>query len=177
MNHKPQIVDFWGTELLFRAHQQDVQPLAIPERSKAYLIEVGVPIKLDAASQALGINLGPSDAVHYLAPVVQGRSEGSAHHCRLLGHSFEARICLREPDGVVVLIEDDGTATFLNSSIEQFVAFLCVYEKSTGQGAGLTRNDFAGLVSQLMNEYRSIDPAVFQDPNSWWAVVLEDMRY
>jgi hypothetical protein len=82
-------------------------------------------------------------------------------------------------DDVFIPFVEGDMERFVNSTVEQFGAFLMICwgrQKALLQADGnipLSRSLFAELKQKLYE----VDPAALLDENAFWAVFLEDMWY
>ena len=159
--------------------RERVEPLAIPERSKRYLLEVGLP----AGPLPFGNKLNTVSTLPTLAELYPERRDTldrSWEKARFLSHVNDTGIYLDEGDAGTVWQIDllgGGNATFGNSSVEQFGHFLAIlnrpdpaWEKSPPE---LRRQ----MLAAVRGELRRADPAALAGDNCYWAFALEDASY
>jgi SUKH-4 immunity protein len=164
-----EITRFWGIDNLQRWDEQTVQQTNLPESSKWFLANVGLPSKekwtfrFDASVKDL--------------PRLEGRPE-----CRIIGYDYDVPICADEARaGVVVSIEDScpNSERFVNSSVEQFGHFLTLYQEYRRIARHFTEDDLdeiTGLIDNVESRMRAGDSSAFETPNNWWPTILSQMR-
>lgn len=178
---------FWGPANLARVSPEQLQELRLPDSSKRFLRDVGLPINLRAASSACGVVLSLQDGAipqldRHIQSVGSKTNRGKRWSDWLrIGSAFEAHLCLHQPDGTVHRLEVNGDhpshAVFVNSSIEQFVLFLLEYEVLASKGGAEHRGSLKEAVATLEGRLRYIDERVFEDSENWWSVIIEEMEH
>jgi hypothetical protein len=161
---KSEILSCRGDDLV-RWSEAVVNPLAIPESSKTFLVEVGLP--------------RPSDPLW-----IYRFDDGQQTPARMPENINQVRIgsrprpvCLDEGNcGVVVMpyLKRD-MERFVNSTVEQLGAFLVLLQRL--QKEPLYAENERAIASIMEAEMRKTDAAAFQDDTCYWSVVIEEMRY
>ena len=158
------ILNSWSANDLRRWPVQCLRDVAIPEPSKSFLVEVGLPDYSDVGFQFHPLVGDP--------PRLAGRP-----HLRSIGHMQEsALVCLdEEADGRVMIV--DPSLRYLNSSVERFAACLILYLQyraiaQRSRPAEIPKEFDARLERDLLNA----DPTVFNDPENVWAVIVWEMK-
>lgn len=96
-----------------------------------------------------------------------------------LGTDHGAQIAAR-PDGQVqaLLPSSWGPARRVNATIEQLAGSLLILDRYLPQLAAAAQSEHIGpLVRRLSETLFSIDPTALSDQDTWWALVLEDIRH
>ena len=81
-------------------------------------------------------------------------------------------------DGIVWSTHCAGLlpSRFVNSSLEQFAAFLSVVPHRRRGLIDLDDNEAVRQVNDLVDELRLVDSAAFSDAATYWSVVVEQLR-
>ena len=161
---KSEIISCWGDDLV-RWSEAVVKSLAIPETSRTFLVEVGLP--------------RPSDPLWIYqfedGQQIPARMPENINHVRI--GSRPRPICLDEGNcGVVVMphLKRD-MERFVNSTVEQLGVFLVLLQRL--QKDPLYAENERAIVSIMEAEMRKTDAPAFQDDTCYWSVVVEEMRY
>jgi hypothetical protein len=160
------IVNFWGQENLKRWSENSLRDVAIPQPSKRFLIEVGLPYKEDWTLRF------DSEADHL--PRLPNRV-----NCRRIGFDDVVPVCLDEKrGGCVVAVETavGGSERFINSSVECFGEFLVLYQEYRKAARAVSEEEIVKFISGVEERMRKADPKAFDDPNNYWPVVVEQMN-
>jgi hypothetical protein len=158
------IVRFWGRDNLRRWSSDDLRDVAIPESSKSFLVDIGLPRRADWTMRF------DDDEARRLPRLPNKPSY------RRIGLDYNVPICLDEQrNGCVVLVEEDvGTERYINSSVELYGGFL-VYYHQCRLAARATTADLRLLVAATEQRMRNADPAAFRDVEDCWPVIIEHM--
>ncbi|MFD6080426.1 nucleic acid/nucleotide deaminase domain-containing protein [Streptomyces hydrogenans] len=150
---------------------------AVDDGVRALLEQVGVPLLVTpyftAAAETDGLTLGVFAGHH-------GRhaQEAQAAWARV-GTDGLAEMAV-STDGTVHAVFLGGVAPdmFVSSSLDVFLQSLAVLDRYLGVIAG-SRDlaDGAAAFRDLNSELRRTDPAAFEDRESWWPRVLDDVRH
>jgi hypothetical protein len=180
------IRSLWGTSL-YRFSRESLAPVSLPESSKAFLVDVGLPT-VTALSPGLGFKFSPEDVLAPFAELLDLSESEYSHQndwkrsrrYRSFGMSYEAYLCADEKDGAVYRVEtanvDSGLRVedrFLNSSIEQFTSFIAWLEKCS-QLCKAQAMTYPDSLKKLQAEFTTIDRKAMADIE-WWPAFLEEM--
>lgn len=160
------IMNFWGQENLKRWSESSLRGVAIPQSSKQFLIEVGLPYKEDWT-----LRFDP-EADHL--PRLPNRD-----NYRRIGFDDSVPVCLDEKrGGCVVAVEKEvgGLERFINSSVERFGEFLVVYQEYRKTARVVSEEEIIKLIPSIDERMRKTDPNAFADPDFYWPVILEQMN-
>jgi hypothetical protein len=160
--NRQDMVRFWGEENLLRWTSADVSALNIPESSKTFLVEVGLPLKGDWMWEF---------EWEKDLPRMPGRPQA-----RCLGYSFGSPIVLDElRSGCVTWAQTQSDKErYQNASVEQFAESLVEYQKlAVPWGSAAARS----AVSSFRRILDRIDSTAFDDPENAWSRVVEDLEY
>ena len=158
------IIRFWGQENLRRWSEEDLRDVAIPRSSKSFLVEVGLPFREDWTLR-FDRDSGP-------LPRLPNKS-----YYRRIGFDGPVPICLDEHGGGrVVAAEHDGTARYINSSIEVFGESLVFYQQYRKEARTASDDEVQDIIAETEEHLRDADPTAFGDANNWWPVIVEQMK-
>jgi len=165
---RDEFIEFWGNSNLRRWPQHCLRDVAIPESSKSFLVEVGLP-----AFEDFCIEFDPHVGD---LPRLPDRPE-----YRQIGFLYElVPICLNELANGCVFSIDGGPSSmsrYLNASVEQFAECLIVYVCLRRNSRLETTTESTKLEEQFERDMLKVDPTVFHDPDNFWAVIVEEMKY
>ncbi|MEU6505173.1 SUKH-4 family immunity protein [Streptomyces sp. NPDC046942] len=149
----------------------------LPDMAREALARTGVPLHVapyfTAAAETDGPTLGMT-AGHHGLPVPAGQETWLR-----IGTDPLAHLCVR-PDGAVQAVflgvgEDD---MFVSSDLPAFTASLAALDRRLPVIAASTSLPVAAAAFRELNaELRQIDAAAFEDRESWWPRVLDDVRH
>src|SRR5690349_15424104 len=115
MTHE-EIIGFWGHDRLKRWSEHSLRDVNIPESSKQFLREVGLPCKEDWTLRF--------DAETDKLPPLPSRG-----NCRQIGFDDSVPLCLDENRRGSVVAVETRTDRFINTSVERFGEFLVLYQE------------------------------------------------
>lgn len=168
----------WGTNQLLRYEPVAVEGVRIPEVSKRFLIEAGLP---GQAGPDLEFDLAGNNLPTLTEALAEENLPTKFNRYRPLGVDTATTICLDEQDGGrIYAVDIDGVVPtrFMNSSVPQLAEFLLVFRN----GAGVTvpalasDEDLEASARALEEQFRHIDPAVFSDADNWWPLIVMQRR-
>lgn len=162
-----EIIVFWGNDLV-RWPRSAVDTLSIPESSRTFLAEVGLPCPKDRLF-IYSFDCGQ--------PLVR-----NAENSRLVRVAHKPRpIFIDESKSGLVLMPTTGDdpQRFVNSSIEQFGAFLVLQETMLRDVTRLNDELTSGrmIVTAIEEAMRNTDSEALADEKNYWSVVIEDAWY
>jgi SUKH-4 immunity protein len=70
----------------------------------------------------------------------------------------------------------DEAALFVNSADTAFVDFLTKFADAWRQRAYLSDDEADAQTGRLRQELQRLDSDALNDPNTWWAAILEQMH-
>ena len=157
------IVKSWNATDLRRWPAQCLRDVAIPEPSKSFLVEVGLPAYRDVGFQFHPLVGDP--------PRLAGRP-----HLRSIGHMYEsALVCLDEQaDGCVMIV--DPSLRYLNSRVDRFAACLILYLQHRAIAQRSRPAEYEELHARFERDLLNVDPTVFNDRENVWAVIVWEMK-
>lgn len=162
-----EIVNFWGYDNLKRWSESNLRNVNIPQSSKRFLMDVGLPCKEDWLLRF--------DHEADQLP----RLPNKDNYCRI-GFDDFVPICLDEKrDGCVIVVETEvgGTERFINSSVERFGEFLVLYEMYRRSPSSISERQLLNvIIPQIEERMRKIDPNAFKNVENYWPVIIEQMN-
>lgn len=168
----------WGADQLLRYEPAALEGVHIPDASKRFLIEAGLPRQ---ASLELEFDLSADELPTLPEALEEERLSAGFNRYRPIGVDTATTICLDEQDnGHIYAVDIDGTipTRFMNSSVPQLAEFLLVFRS----GAGITlpklasEENLEASAHALEEQFRRIDPAVFGDEDNWWPLIVMQRR-
>ena len=161
MNDIDQYRAFWGDQLRHWP-EKTVRNLQVPEATKHFMVRVGLPIGQSWTMRFDGTLESPHNRPTY----------------RIFGYDDLAPLCIVEPTGHVVHLEPGGaTERYVNASLERFADFLVAYEQYRREVVAMEEeDDIDALIDRVESQMRSVDPSALEGPESFWSVILEQMR-
>jgi hypothetical protein len=149
----------------------------LPGSTRGYLRETGVPMHVmpyfRAAAETDGVTLGLYTGHHGL--VMQDPRGDWAR----LGTDRLAHLCVR-PDGTVQAVYPTRPEAdvFVSSDVQAFNLCLATLDRRLPTIAAATSLPVAAAAFRELNaELRQIDPDAFEDAETWWHRVLDDVRH
>ncbi|MGY3205336.1 nucleic acid/nucleotide deaminase domain-containing protein [Streptomyces sp. TE5632] len=171
--------DHFGADGMRQFHIPGAFGIRLPPTAREHLEGTGVPLNVapyfQAATPADGVTLG-------LLAGHQGLPHPPAQMADWLriGTDGLAHLCVR-PDGAVqaVFLSDHGEDDMLvSSSVARFTSALTVLDQKLPVIAASTGLSIAAAAFRELNaELRRIDETAFQERESWWPRVLDDVRH
>lgn len=167
----------WNADALMRYEPAALDGVHIPEISKHFLIEAGLPRQADLE---LEFDLS-SDELPTLPEALEEDLPARFNRYRPIGVDTATTICLDERDnGRIYAVDIDGNipTRFMNSSVPQLAEFLLVFRN--GAGVELpqlaSEEELEASALALEHEFRRIDPSVFSDEDNWWPLIVTQRR-
>lgn len=186
------IINFWGAHNLSRAQPELLESINISDKSKQFLIEVGLPRELDLFYK---INFYLEDDVlprldikNYLPPKLYYKYQAIKQPI-IIGSedNIYDSICIFELDeyvgGYVYSVGIDKEMIngiyFMNSSVEQLAEFFYLYQnyhlKAERENKLNDEEKYYHLTEELAYEMYKVDARVFESEDNWWRLILEKM--
>ena len=166
-----EIVRFWDLQNLRRWTREDIATVAIPASAKAFLVEVGMPVQ-----DGWSLRFDPE------ADVLPRLSPQSTY--RRFGFDYEVRLCLDEArDGAVIAVDIVDTVApaggqwYVNRDVVRFGACLVYYEQYRAAALATSEAEIEAVISATEKLIRVEDPTAFEDANSWWPSIIQQMNH
>jgi hypothetical protein len=159
------ITRFWGRDNLRRWSKNRLRDVAIPESSKSFFSDVGLPFRVDWT-----IRFDDKEAGEL--PRLLDRP-----NYRRIGFDVDVPICLDEGRrGCVLEVgqEFGYPERYFNSSVELFAAGLTCYQqyRLVAENVDLDRSN---LVAATERKIRHTDPEAFGHEEYCWPLIIEQM--
>ena len=102
---------------------------------------------------------------------------GSSRSLLRLGDDLGTWLCLDLATHQVVSVDPERELPerFVNSTLSDFLRFLCRLDRFWAKTMPLEDDEAIAAVSPLREEMRAIDAAALGSEDHWWSVVLEQM--
>ncbi|MFC4611477.1 nucleic acid/nucleotide deaminase domain-containing protein [Streptomyces maoxianensis] len=173
-----ELVQHFGREGLRRFERASLSGARLPEATKVFLERSGVPVGVAPYFQA------PLADEPVALGVVAARSAAPRPHAEMeswprIGFDGLAHLCVR-PDGAVqaVLLQGGADDMFVNTDASTLSASLLALDRAQpliSASSGL--EEAAAVFRDLSVELRQVDAAAFEERESWWPRVLDDIRH
>jgi len=167
----------WGTDSIVVLPPALLADASIPQASKAFLSESGLPHRADL--------LVTFDISERGLQTLSEFAQAGGLHAPLHGERFYrigtdggTQICLAVGSGEVVAVDVAGQLPdrFVNSTIQQFIGCLGLFRMHSQRIQGLPYDEIDRMVPAFEESVRSIDPKALAECENWWSVILEQMR-
>ncbi|MGV9265209.1 SUKH-4 family immunity protein [Kitasatospora sp. NPDC003701] len=186
------LVERFGTGGVQRFDPADVARADLPEATARVLLAAGVPVAVEGffalhhpRPDAIADGTRPGTVLPPLAAHLAetGRGTRVAERERLalapqllLGTDGWALITLDTACGAVRAVDPDyATARHCNAGPEAFVRSLALFARWLPGLPGLDQRAAGAAVAELQRGLAALDPTVFDDPENWWAVIVEQL--
>jgi hypothetical protein len=170
----------FGSDQLQVAPPNLVTPLRVPDRSKQFLITVGLPRRINFAGGELAFNLlDRLPVLRDLFPECAGRIDPGWDDCRFLSFEYGAGYVLNQGDGGSIwrVLEDSADSEFVNSSVEMFGWFLAEYTRVGMRSYPKAGDGAVEALDQMEQGMRAMDSRAMTDEAAFWPVVIEDTQF
>lgn len=170
----------WGEAGLIRNTPQALANIKLPQASKAFLMEAGLPAHTDVRLQFDRFEgelptLPEAFPNGYVFP---------AQYCsyRPIGVDYATIICLAEnEDGRIYSVDIDGhlPTRLMNSGVPHLAEFLLIFRRQEAwtQAAQPSEEQVRLSVLKMQAELRQRDPQAMQDEQSYWSQLILNMIY
>ncbi|MEU2119455.1 SUKH-4 family immunity protein [Streptomyces sp. NPDC016459] len=173
-----ELIQHFGRKGLRRFERASLLGARLPDTAQAFLEETGVPRGVGSYFRP------PGDRDPLALGVVAVRSSLPRPHEAMedwprIGGDGLAHLCVR-PDGAVqaVFLQDVTEDMFVSTDVSKLSAALLALDRALplmAVASGLT--EAAAVLRDLNAELRRIDPVAFEERESWWPRVLDDVRH
>jgi hypothetical protein len=160
---RAKITNFWGPDNLARWPAASLRDVAIPDSSKSFLVEVGMPV-------------GADWTLRFDVQADQVARAPKGAHC--IGFDDVVPICIDER-GRVMAVEQKigGGERYINSSVECFGECLVHYQRYRTSARAASEGQVQNLISMTEGRLRNADPTAFSDPDNWWPAIVEQINH
>jgi hypothetical protein len=92
---------------------------------------------------------------------------------------YTVAVAINRKTNLVYSVDLNGEykTRFVNSALHQFTACLLVYRSYSQRLTECDDEDAIVIVSEIRLKFRAIDVKVFDDPENWWGVILEQIEH
>lgn len=170
----------WGDDDLIRNTSAALMGVQIPQESKRFLVEAGLPAHADFGLQFERF----TDEMPTLPEAFpNGYAFPPAYHSyRPIGVDYATILCLSEQDGGrIYSIDIDGhlPTRLVNSGVPHLAEFLLAFRRDAvwAQAARPTEEELMASTHKLRDELRQRDPEAMQNEQSYWPQVVLGMLY
>jgi hypothetical protein len=154
-----------------------VAALRIPDRSKEFLINVGLPRSIDIASGTIEFNrLETLPTLGELLPAYAARIDPGWEDCRFLAAEEDATgyVINQSDNGSIWAVDSDWIKSeFINSSVELFGWFLAAYAQ-LGRSPASSRAGFLAALKKMEHQMEVMDSRATTGESIFWPSIIED---
>jgi hypothetical protein len=151
------------------------------------LVWAGLPARVEGFFELIP---GLSDVTHYLVEAgcgsrVSEQARDVLAEYVLLGTDGHALIAVQCGDGgagtgagvgrVWAVDPDNGTGRYLNADVSSYIRCLALLAQCRPTLRGLDPYAAGAAVDTFQRGLGAVDGTVFNDPENWWAVIVEQM--
>ncbi|MFJ1752060.1 SUKH-4 family immunity protein [Kitasatospora sp. NPDC088134] len=163
---------------MFRFEQRAVARQGVPEPVAQTLMWVGLPREFPPFFWAQAQEGRPIPTLAELA-AERGLPPGPDFGGYLvLGNDYGRQLCVQYGTAAVVAVDVENPAEpprFVNSGVPEFVHCLLVLARMWRLRHGLTPEQAGRWTTDFQAQLLAADPAALQTPESWWAVLVEQL--
>ncbi len=168
----------FGRDNLTRVWPEAIDNVNIPELSKRFLIEVGLPnapvllceFDLDAPIIPTIEEYAASLGIQFVC----------AQRLRRIGWDGGVQLCLNEGEEsgsiIAIDIKEEHPSRFVNSSVEQLGGFLALYVDDYCRYRNLPEEELNSRAYELDAKLRSLDTPAFASGDNWWPCITQQMK-
>lgn len=160
---------FWGNSDFINYSNEQVAKFSIPEDAKKFLLEVGLP-KDHETFEASNIRF-------FNASEIQNVIFDDKTYT-IIGEMAYNGLAIENETGILYSIpidEDDGTSSFVNSSIQAFLEFHeLFYKELESVGEFKKESDYLQFADNIKAKFLKIDPCALDSVKNVWSEVLEE---
>ncbi|MFF0388902.1 SUKH-4 family immunity protein [Kitasatospora sp. NPDC004615] len=163
---------------VFRFEQRAVARQGVPDAVAQTLMWVGLPREFPPFFWAQAQEGRPIPTLAELA-AERGLPPGPDFGGYLvLGNDYGRQLCVQYGTAAVVAVDIENPAEpprFVNSGVPEFVRCLTVLARMWHLRHGLTPEQAGRWTTDLQAQLLAADPAAVHTPESWWAVLVEQL--
>jgi len=177
-----ELVQAFGPQGVFRFDQHAVSRQGVPDIVGQTLVWAGVPIDVNPFFWG---QAQPGRPVPTLAELAQERGvqpAADAGSYLVMGNDFGRQMCVQYGTAHIVAVPLEGGADgqpaqpqFVNTGLPEFVRCLAALGRMWPLRYGLTQEQAGRWTVDFQSQLAALDPAALSSPESWWAVLLEQM--
>lgn len=93
----------------------------------------------------------------------------------IIGDDFGTKICVQLSNNKVYSIDEEGDLPmrFINSSIENLMLFIMVYEQHHEEIIEADDDEIVEIIGEIKSKLNELDSQALSFEENWWAVILE----
>lgn len=163
---------FWHSKLS-TIEPEILSELEIPESSKKFLAEIGLPFGTNVFDE-LGMQFIFGFGNNKLIKI-----EANNHIYYAIANDG-GDICIESSTGNVVSMSDDSSYAryFINSDIRKLLIFIQLFLSNLFPRDGENSEQSAlQILQRLENSFNDIDPYALSKDINWWSILLEELRF
>ncbi|WP_233533791.1 SUKH-4 family immunity protein [Kitasatospora sp. SolWspMP-SS2h] len=163
---------------MFRFEQRAVARQGVPEQVAQILMWVGLPREFTPFFWAQAQEGRPIPTLAELA-AERGLPPGPDFGGYLvLGNDYGRQLCVQYGTAAVVAVDVENPAEpprFVNSGVPEFAACLAALARMWHLRHGLNPEQAGRWTTDFQAQLLAVDPAAVHTPESWWAVLVEQL--
>jgi hypothetical protein len=178
-----ELLEGWPAEEIVTVAPELLAGLALPELTSRFLAEIGLPRTFPyyfttVADRYQDPAVDATDGASLIGPYRWRDTE-----LLRLGSNYGQYVCVEAGSGQVSQVpqepSDSSKPSFVNSSVETFVAFLLrVRLRQLAGGLDeLSDEELEARADVFLDALRQLDPPAVVDEEGYWSVVVEQMGY
>ncbi|MEU6078995.1 SUKH-4 family immunity protein [Streptomyces sp. NPDC047108] len=169
-------------QALFRFDQRAVSRQGVPEVVAQTLVWAGLPVEIGPFFWAQAQPGRPVPTLAELAAERGVQPAPDAGSYLVMGNDFGRQLCVQYGTANIVAVPVEAgpggqavTPQFVNSGLPEFVRCLALLGRMWRLRYGLTPEQAGRWTVDFQAQLASLDPAALSTPETWWAVLLEQM--
>ena len=175
----------FGPQNVFRYEPQAVSRQGIPEVVSGSLTWAGLPVEFGPFFWAQAQPGRPMPTLAELAAERGIAAQPDAGTYLVLGNDYGRQLCVQYGTAAIVAV-DLGTATqpagveaqqprFVNTGLPEFLRCMALLGRMWRFRYGLTPEQAGHWTTDFQAQLAALDPAALGSPETWWAVLLEQL--
>jgi len=173
-----QVKEVFGRDGLVRASNECVASLLISEKSKEFLVSVGVP-KENILLCDFKLSMENCLRIKEYARKMGITTEEDLPY-KVIGNDGYMQICLSEQNktGEVIAYDLKGElpTRYINCNIETFIGFLALYVKACGQYGSLSDQEMLEGAQDFEKQLQLLDSTAFKSDQTWWSLITQQLK-
>ncbi|WP_129844128.1 SUKH-4 family immunity protein [Streptomyces sp. RFCAC02] len=177
-----ELVQAYGPQAVFRYTPEAVSRQGVPEIVAQSLVWAGLPVDVNPFFWAQAQQGRPIPTLAELAAERGVQPAQDAGSYLVIGSDFGRQLCVQYGTAYIVAVPLEagpgGTPAppqFVNASLPQFARCMALLGRMWRLRYGLTPEQAGRWTTDFQAQLGSLDPQAVADPESWWAVLLEQM--
>ncbi|MEV1006776.1 SUKH-4 family immunity protein [Streptomyces sp. NPDC049881] len=177
-----ELVQAYGPQGVFRYTPQAVSRQGVPEIVAQSLVWSGVPVEVNPFFWAQAQAGRPIPTLGELAVERGVQPAPDAGSYLVVGSDFGRQLCVQYGTAHIVAVPLEAgpggqpvPPQFVNASLPQFARCMALLGRMWRLRYGLNSEQAGRWTTDFQAQLGSLDPQALADPESWWAVLLEQM--